>query len=313
MRHDGVIPAKAGIHAFLALLVALAAGCATRPAAPAALEGRIWDVRGERFIGKDELLGRLRAARHRMLGEAHDHPLHHELRASLLAELVAGADVFFEQFDREHDEALAEAQRRGADADALAKAGRMDRGWSWPAHRPLVGAALAAGARVRAANLSNADARRIAAAGALGPRDEAIARAMERADWPPWREAALRTDIHESHCRMLPEKQAPAMALTQRARDAAIALAISSARGATLLIAGNGHVRRDLGVPLYLPPGEKALSVGFLETRAAETDPRGYAYGAGGEASYDYVWFTAPHPRPDPCLAFQARPAAKGP
>ena len=313
MRHDGVIPAKAGIHAFLALLVALAAGCAARPAAPAALEGRIWDVRGERFIGKDELLGRLRAARHRMLGEAHDHPLHHELRASLLAELVAGADVFFEQFDREHDEALAEAQRRGADADALAKAGRMDRGWSWPAHRPLVGAALAAGARVRAANLSNADARRIAAAGALGPRDEAIARAMERADWPPWREAALRTDIHESHCRMLPEKQAPAMALTQRARDAAIALAISSARGATLLIAGNGHVRRDLGVPLYLPPGEKALSVGFLETRAAETDPRGYAYGAGGEASYDYVWFTAPHPRPDPCLAFQARPAAKGP
>ena len=313
MRHEGVIPAKAGIHAFLALLVALAAGCAARPAAPAALEGRIWDVRGERVIGKDELLGRLRAARHRMLGEAHDHPLHHELRASLLAELVAGADVFFEQFDREHDEALAEAQRRGADADALAKAGRMDRGWSWPAHRPLVGAALAAGARVRAANLSNADARRIAAAGALGPRDEAIARAMERADWPPWREAALRTDIHESHCRMLPEKQAPAMALTQRARDAAIALAISSARGATLLIAGNGHVRRDLGVPLYLPPGEKALSVGFLETRAAETDPRGYAYGAGGEASYDYVWFTAPHPRPDPCLAFQARPAAKGP
>jgi uncharacterized iron-regulated protein len=97
------------------------------------------------------------------------------------------------------------------------------------------------------------------------------------------------------------------MALTQRARDAAIALAISSARGATLLIAGNGHVRRDLGVPLYLPPGENALSVGFLETRAAETDPRGYAHGAGSEASYDYIWFTAPHPRPDPCEALKKR------
>jgi uncharacterized iron-regulated protein len=298
---------RAGIHAFLVFLVAVIAGCATRPAAPAALEGLIWDVRGERFIGTDELLERLRAARHRLLGEAHDHPLHHALRASLVAGLAAGADVFFEQFDREHDAALAEAQRLGADADDLAKAGRMDRGWNWPAHRPLVAAALASGARVRAANLSNTDARRIAAAGALGPGDEALARAMASADWPQWREAALRTDIHESHCRMLPEKQAPAMALTQRTRDAAIALAIASARGTTLLIAGNGHVRRDLGVPLYLPSREPVLSVGFLETRPEEPDPRSYARGADGGPAYDYVWFTVPHPRPDPCEGLRKR------
>jgi uncharacterized iron-regulated protein len=309
LARNGALPARAGIHALLALLIAAAAGCADRPVVSPALEGRIWDVRGERFIGKDQLVRLLRSARHRLLGEAHDNPRHHELRAGLMADLAPGADVFFEQFDREHDGALAEAQRAGADADALAKAGRMDKGWKWPAYRPLVAAALASGARVRAANLSNADARRIAAAGALGPQDAALARAIGDADWPAWREAALRAEIHESHCRMLPEKVAPALALAQRARDAAIALAMSSAPGATLLIAGNGHVRRDLGVPLYLPPRAQALSVGFLETRAGETDPRDYARGAGGQASYDYIWFTPPQPRPDPCEALRNRPA----
>jgi uncharacterized iron-regulated protein len=100
---------------------------------------------------------------------------------------------------------------------------------------------------------------------------------------------------------------APALALAQRARDAALALAIEGAPGATLLIAGNGHVRRDLGVPLYLPSGSSVLSVGFLETRPAESDPRAYAEGAGGMATYDYVWFTAPQARTDPCEALKKR------
>jgi len=281
------------------------AGCTIQPVAPAALEGGIWDVRGERFIGRDELVQRLRSARHRLLGEAHDNFRHHDIRAALVADLAAGGDVFFEQFDREHDAALVQAQRSGTDADALAKAGRMDPGWKWPAYRSLISAALAAGARVRAANLSNGDARRIAAAGAPGPQDAALAHAIGGAPWPAWREAALRKEIHDSHCRMLPEKQVPAMALTQRARDAAIALALAGASGATVLIAGNGHVRRDLGVPVYLPSNATVVSVGFLETKPGESDPRVYAKGEGATAAYDYVWFTAPYPRSDPCEALK--------
>ena len=307
MHYQGVFPAQAGIRAFVALLLAAIAGCTTGRVAPAALEGRIWDVRAERFIGKEDLVQRLRSARHRMLGEAHDNLRHHEIRATLVAELAAGEDVFFEQFDREHDAALAEAQRQGAAADAIATAGRFDRAWNWAAYRSLIDAVLASGARVRAANLSGADARRIAAAGALGPQDEALARAIDASPWPAWRETALRTEIFESHCRMLPEKQAPALALTQRARDAAMALAIAGARGATVLIAGNGHVRRDLGVPVYLPSDATVVSVGFLETRPGESDPRAYAQGTGATAAYDYVWFTAPYPRADPCEALKKR------
>jgi uncharacterized iron-regulated protein len=288
---------------FLAL--ALLAGCAAAPP-PAGLEGRIWDVRGGRFVGEDELLARLRAVRFRLLGEVHDHPAHHALRAALLAKL-APTDVFLEQFDREQEGALREAQAAGADADALARAGRMDEGWGWPLHRPVLQAALAARLPVRAANLSPADTRRIARAGALGPQDGALVEALARADWTGARDAALRAEILEGHCGMLPARIAPAMALAQRTRDAAIALTLASAGGNAVLIAGNGHVRRDLGVPLYLPKDASALSVGLLETRPDEADPRAYAGGVDGEAAYDFLWFTAPQPRPDPCEALRKR------
>ncbi len=236
----------------------------------------------------------------------HDHPAHHTLRAGLLADLPR-TEVFFEQFDRENDAALRDAQRGGADADALARAGRMDKSWQWPLHRPLVETALAARMPVRAANLSTADTRRIAKAGALGAEDAPLMEVLARAQWSEARDRAMRAAIIDGHCGMLPERAAPGMALAQRARDAAIAQALAASRGATVLIAGNGHVRRDLGVPAYLPPGSALLSIGFLEVRDDEPEPRTYATGETGALAYDYVWFTQRQTRPDPCKGFSPR------
>jgi len=303
---------------FLAAIAAAVLGaCSATPTAPPSpLDARIWDVRAESFISEEQLALRLRQVRYRLLGEVHDHPAHHCLRAALIGQLAApgeSVEVYFEQFDRAHDAALREAQSAGADADALVRAGRIGRDWHWPLHRPLVAAALIAKYPVRAANLADTETRRIAKAGALGPQDAALAGVLATADWSAARETALRAEISESHCRALPEKLVPAMALAQRSRDAALALALSAAPGSAVLIAGNGHVRRDLGVLLYLPNGSTALSVGFLETRAEDADPRAYARGAAGDTAYDYIWFTAPHPRPDPCRAFWTRPAAHRP
>jgi uncharacterized iron-regulated protein len=289
----------------LLLAVLLLGGCASAPGG-GGLEGRLWDVRAERFIAEEELLARLRAARYRLLGEVHDNPAHHTLRAGLLAKL-APAEVYFEQFDRERDGALREAQRDGADAEALAKAGRLDKAWRWPLHRPLVEAALAARLPVRAANLSNADTRRIARAGVLGADDASLMEILARADWSEARDRSMSTAIIDGHCGALPGRAVPAMALAQRARDAAIAQAVSGSGGAAVLIAGNGHVRRDLGVPAYLPRDAAAFSLGLIETRPDEADPRDYGRGADGGPAYDAIWFTAPHPRPDPCEAFRKR------
>jgi uncharacterized iron-regulated protein len=285
-----------------------AAGCAgPSPSPTAGLEGRIWDVRSERFVSEEELAAQLGKARYRLLGEVHDHPEHHRLRAGLIARLGAPTEVYFEQFDRENDTALRSAQAGGADANAMASAGKLAKSWGWPLHKPLIESALAAGYPVRAANLPGTDTRRIAMAGAFGPGDIALAAALARSGWSASREQEMRQEIFESHCRALPEKMAPALVLAQRSRDATLAIALAAAPGSAVLIAGNGHVRRDVGVPLYLPAGSAALSVAFLETREGEEDPRDYARGVAGEAAYDYVWFTAPQPRSDPCETLRKR------
>jgi hypothetical protein len=64
-----------------------------------------------------------------------------------------------------------------------------------------------------------------------------------------------------------------------------------------LWIAGCRSSRRDRGVPLYLPAGTRVLSVAFLEIDENIRDVRRY----DGIESFDYVWFTAPQPREDPC------------
>jgi uncharacterized iron-regulated protein len=302
-----------GRRRFLLLAVAVLAGCAApAPAPERILEGRIWDARAGRFVDEDELLQRIRSVRYVLLGEVHDNPVHHSLRAALIGRL-APAEVFFEQFDREHDPALRAAQRASADAEGMAKAGALATSWKWPLHKPLVEAALAAGMTVRAANLPGAEAGRSAISFDLYGRNSALGHRLADVDWPEHREAALRAEIRDGHCGALSLRTAHLAALAQRARDAAIASALATAQDGAVLIAGNGHVRRDLGVPLYLPRGATIVSVGLVETQSGQADPRDYVSGANGEPKYDFLWFTAPHPRPDPCETFRKRaPAPPG-
>ena len=60
-----------------------------------------------------------------------------------------------------------------------------------------------------------------------------------------------------------------------------------------ILIAGNGHVRKDRGVPALLPG---TVSLGLIELKESRSDAAEYL-----AAPYDYLWFTAQVPRPDPC------------
>ena len=89
----------------------------------------------------------------------------------------------------------------------------------------------------------------------------------------------------------------------QKARDRAMAQVVAQARRDTglpvVLLAGNGHARRDLGVPRYLPewlPQVDVLAIGLLED--ADGDEQRVA------GRYDLVISTATQPRADPCVAF---------
>ena len=275
----------------------------------------IWDVRASRYVTEDQLVAALANARYRLLGEVHDNPAHHALRARLISELAArGARpaVVMEQFDLDRDDALRAAQASGRDAEGLADAGRLDRkGWQWPMHKPILEAAVTAGLPVRAANLSRDLLRADVQSLAEGDTARWSAR-FHAARWTEAQAAELREDIAASHCGKVPDAIVPRLVLAQRLRDAAMAQALVDAETAdgAILIAGDGHVRADLGVPVYLhAPGlpgaaARSISVGLLEATAEDRRrpdfPRGLV---GDNPGFDYLGFTPPAPREDPCAA----------
>jgi hypothetical protein len=99
------------------------------------------------------------------------------------------------------------------------------------------------------------------------------------------------------------------MARAQRARDAAMARALVEAtrihRMPVVLLAGNGHVRRDLGVPRFLGvaghPG-RTLAVGFVEDAAGRGEP-----GPDPQGLYDWRVALPAIARPDPCESLRER------
>lgn len=115
-------------------------------------------------------------------------------------------------------------------------------------------------------------------------------------------QSAQEQEIDAGHCHALPRTLWPAMARGQLARDAVMADVLRQhAQRGVVLLAGNGHVRRDLGVVRWLTPAERerAFAVAYLE-EGGEPPPAG---------AFDAVVTTPRAERPDPCGAFQ-RPAA---
>ena len=299
-------------RAWLALIATavLVAGCAPLPSGDgSAALPRIWAVQQGRFIDVDELARRVAPVRYRLLGEMHDDPAHHTLRAGLISRIAATGRrpaIAFEQFDLPGEVALRAAQQAGADADGMARAGGLDRAaWQWPLHRPLLEAALAAGWPVHAANASRAVLGPVTHSGDTSGIAPEITRRIARAPWSAAQERLLEDDIRESHCNQLPASVVPRLALAQRVRDAAMAesmVASATADGA-VLIAGNGHARRDLAVPLYLDATpQDVVTVGLVEVSAEEAAAPDFPRNVlADERGFDYVWLTARVQREDPC------------
>jgi len=293
----------------------------TVPADDQVGQQRIWDTRAQWFITAPELVNQLATARFRLLGEVHDNAQHHALRASLVTAIVAKGvrpAVAFEQFDIARDAALASAQSRGVDAEQLADAGELDRkSWRWPLHKPLIEAALDAKLPIHAANLNRAELLPIARRGIGALPDASWHTRLAATRWTHREDLALRDDLIESHCHVLPESAIPSLMLAQRVRDAAMAEALVSVAtdDGAILIAGNGHIRNDFGVPLYLhargarDADARALSVGFIEVTPAEARaadfPRSVVSVRG---EFDFVWFTPPVERKDSCAGMQKIP-----
>lgn len=241
-----------------------------------------------------------------LLGEIHDNAAQHAVRAQALAKLLQAGlrpALAFEQFDRERqpdiDRVLSRAPAAGVDqASELAALG--SRGWDWDLYRPFLQLALQYQLQIVAADLSRADAMRVAKEGFGAVFDPATQRALGLEPLPHDLLVAQQDAVEQGHCHQMPAQMLPALARAQIARDATLAQAIVPylQRG-VILLTGNGHARRDIGVPRFLPPSQRqrVLSIALIERdSSADELPAG---------AYDVIFLTPVQVRKDPCLALK--------
>lgn len=231
-----------------------------------------------------------------LLGEVHDNPAHHLMQADLLTALAPGAVVW---------EMISQTQAEGLGGMSLSDAERVaaQLNWAksgWPEfalYAPVFAAAQ--GAQQFGAQVPRSAAKMVMEQGAAEYFGQDAALFGLDKPLPDTQQQAREADQMANHCNALPIKMLPLMVEFQRLRDAALAAAVLQALQATagpvVVITGNGHARKDRGVPAYLAVARPDITVMAL----------GQAEDGQISGEFDLVLDAEPIERPDPCLAFQ--------
>lgn len=289
---------------FLPLLLLLSA-CQTPPPLPEwqSPEGRdhadlgaIVDLRSGERLSAEQLVRWLATADYVLVGERHDNPDHHALQLWLLQALAdqrSQGSLLLEMLTPEQQPAVARTQtqlRRGEPVEDLPTTLAWSPGWPWRLYGPLVSYALAQPFSLMPANLTRAEIGQIYREVPHLPDGESTRAEVAE---------ALRAQIVDSHCGMLPDSQVPAMLAVQQQRDRRMAARLLAAPKPTMLIAGGFHARRDLGAPLHLRDLGGSGNVQVL--MLAEVGERVAAQQA------NFVWYTPAQPAKDYCEQMRKR------
>ena len=312
-RHPGIPPIPTTSIARsrairLALALSVWGGTGTRAWAQAAMPSDvILDGSTGAPLTREALLQRLQGADFALLGEVHDNAMQHRLRADLIgASASRKPAIVFEQFPWGADSVL-RTQPTGSIEDWLDRAGFDQKNWRWPLHQPIVDVTLQYDLPRYGSQLNRERLRPVMQGGptaAPAPLGDMMIQV-------PLSEAgaqALLQTLAEGHCGELPPEMVPMMRTAQEARDAAMTEALLRAAqggGPAWLIAGNGHVGRDYGVPRFLAqlaPAKQVVVVGFLEL-----EPDGALPSEAERKVYDVVWVTERAEREDPCAAMRKK------
>ena len=318
-RAASVLPAGRLARAARALAaagaLALAAGCAGGGAPGQGLpEGaRLVELPSGRVLGGlPALVARARDADLVVVGEIHDAPAHQALQAAL-AEALAIEALALEMVPEDVEPALARLRAAEAPDAALREAAQWDAYAPWHVVIEAVPRAQVAGGGVARADLRRAMAEGVAAAFGVGAADYGLETPLPAAE-----QAALEAELDRSHCGAMPDEMLAPMIEAQRLRDARFARALLRAREAAggtqaMLVTGNGHARRDRGVPWVLAqaaPGLSTLSILQVEGASGTPDHVAAALApwrrADGTLPYDLAVISpARPPGEDPCARFR--------
>lgn len=286
------------------------------------LVGKIYAPHSKTMLTPAAYLEALGRADFVLLGEYHDNAYHHVLQGLVVRHLRPKLRaVVFEHFNSDQQIVL-DAFRTGkprtgpADGDDASERLFLVTGWDqsgWPEralYRPLIAAVIDGDAKIIAGNVPRARMFEVARQGSSAlSADARRAMLLDRPLGGDLEEALL-NELEASHCGLMPKEAFGNMAVAQRFRDGHMAAAMVEAAaggGQVVLVAGNGHVRRDRGVPWYLErtaKGAVPISIGHVEVSADRLAPEDYAEAM---ASYSYVVFTPRPAREDPCIAMRQR------
>ncbi len=261
----------------------VAGGCAGRPEAP------ILEKTGSRTAAETALrLAALLPADVLLIGEQHDAKEHHQIEQQVVSSLAARgllAAVALEMAEvgvstaKLKPSATEEQTRRALKWD--------DKAWPWPAYESAVMTAVRAGVPVLGANLPRAQM----------PDSMDDSKLDMQLPGPALK--AQQQAIRIGHCNLLPENQVTPMTRIQIAKDITMADTIHQLvfPGKTVvLLAGNGHADRTLGVPRHLRADLNAKSI---HLRAGD------ALGTDRADAFDSVWATPALPDTDYCAGLK--------
>lgn len=275
------------------------------------LTGKIWDVTGQQYIARDQLLQKALSSDYVMLGETHDNIKHHEGQAwfiSQLSQKKPGISVAFEMINQEQADAVNNTQdlTTGKLVDILEQ---TQSGWEFRKYyQPVFDSIVNAKLKIYAADLDRSTMMNVVSKGEQHIPDN-LKKLIENTPLPVDQQEALKLEIESTHCGLINERMTRAMMTGQRVRDAAIGTNLyaikSSDTRAVVLIAGSGHIRKDRGAPMYLHAQDRdasILTIAWQEVQAGVLDPKGYTRRwSEGELPFHYVIFTPAMDRPDPC------------
>jgi len=229
-----------------ALLVTSLGGCSLIPATPRAADSI------------EQALSDFGAVPLVLIGEQHDAEAHQQAHAQavqLLTQRGRLAALVIEMADTPHH--TRGLPRDASEAQVRAALQWDHAGWPWSRYAPAVMAAVRADVPVYGANLPRAALRAAMSDTSLDGRLDATALDIQR------------SAVRDGHCGLLPESQIGPMTRVQVARDQRMAQTLAEVLRNTpvghtvLLLAGTGHVRRDLGVPRLLA----AQSIAAVDAR----------------------------------------------
>jgi len=273
------------------------------------LAGKIWSSANTGFITIDQLMAAVARADYLLLGEVHDNERHHELQSRLLDSFPGepqSVAVGFEQLDSSQAPSLGQYLEENPE-NAAGLGAALDwkaSGWpDWSLYKPVFQQVLDRGWRPIPLMFPADKIKAITENGYRAVLEEnALAILQPDTAIDPEQAAAAQALMRSAHCGKLPEEYLPAMVRIQTAKDAHMAWLQFRAGQPGILIIGDGHARKDRGIPLFLrklAPEATVVVISMVEVEPGQAQPADYPQ---TRASYsDFVMFTKRQQREDPC------------